>query len=717
MRSLLTSSLLRSLLALGSAAAALAVVVTLLVGLGGGPRPADAVVVPAQGFQATVLGWSSWYGSYDLTGIGHAWCIDHGSHAPDADLAYAPTDVPEAHPDTKAAMAWALGNHPAYDAIDAAATMLVMHDLMGAQYPFGALDVHVMGPGDLAGFGGHEATVLERARSIKDDALAHRHLRGPYALHAEAPAVAAGAQADLTVRLTDANGAPVERATVHVHADGAQLLAGHIATTGTDGVARLPYRAAEGANRFLAVAVASDPALHAWGPTAAPAQRVARPGAVQVSAHAGFDVQPPDGGIELDKVDGATGEPLAGAVFDLAFDGDGDGAFETPIQQLTTAAEPVVATGLRPGDYQLTEVAAPPGYHPLLEPFVVTVPPGQVVEVDVANTPRSTVAFEKVPAGDVDPAQVTLAGAVFVVTGPHDPPTDPPIIGDEGPDSGEDDPPSTDDAGEDDEPGPDDEDAPGEAPEVGRCTTGPDGRCALPELALLSHRRYCYREVVAPAGFGPVEPGCFTAGPPATVHTVVVDEPSTFTEIDGDKRDAVDGRPLAGAVYDLYRATPEGDPVLPTPPAPDDAEVLDGHTWVGRAESDEDGRLDWPLQLPGHRYCAVEHRAPEGYARADEPVCSDVLVAGEPVRLTLLDEPAWPPGTVPGPPRAEVPPPPPRGGPPATVTPTPTPGGPRRQSTLPVAGGGSTATALAGAGMIVLGAALAAVARRHRTHR
>jgi hypothetical protein len=662
---------------------AIGVVTIALAGLGGAPRPSRADVAPAQGFRATVLGWSSWYGSYDLAGPGRAWCIDHGSHAPDGDFGYVPTAVPDVSADTQAAMSWALTAHPAADGIDAAATMLVLHDLMGATYPSGRLDVHQMSPADLAGFGGHEATVLDRARAIKDDALAHRHLRAPFTLTAEAPMVAAGQNADLLVRLTDVNGAPVDRAMVHVHADGAALLGPGHGPTGSDGTARFTYRAGLGANRFAAVAVATDPSLAAWGPTTSPAQRVARPATVDVGARASFEVTPPDGGIELDKTDAATGEPLAGAVFDLAFDADGDDRYETPAGQITSDLEPVVTAGLAPGNYQLTETSAPPGYEPLVEPFVVTVPPGQVVDVDVANQPRSTVAFEKVPRGEADPAQVTLAGAVFVVTGPHDPPPPGPIIGDypQGGDGAID-----------------------PAPEVGRCTTDVEGRCGLVGGALSGGRQYCYREEVAPPGFGRAEPGCFRAGPAAAIELVEIAEPSTFTPVDAVKRDAVTDETLAGAVYDLYRRS--GDDTLPAPSPPDDASPLDGHTWVGRATSDDRGRLVWPRQIPGHRYCAVEHRAPEGYARRAEPVCSEEVRPGVAVHLTLRDQPLGPPATVTPPPGAT---------PPGPRAPTPTPGGASsRSSPLPVAGGGSRSLALMGAGLVVLGGCARGAAARGR---
>ena len=37
-----------------------------------------ASVTHNEGFAATVKGWTSWYGSYRLEGLGPAWCVDHG---------------------------------------------------------------------------------------------------------------------------------------------------------------------------------------------------------------------------------------------------------------------------------------------------------------------------------------------------------------------------------------------------------------------------------------------------------------------------------------------------------------------------------------------------------------------------------------------------------------------------------------------------------------
>lgn len=66
---------------------------------------AEAAVVHHEGFDATVLGAPSWYGSYALAEVGPVWCIDKGLAAPDADLAYARTEVDDLSADTRTAVA------------------------------------------------------------------------------------------------------------------------------------------------------------------------------------------------------------------------------------------------------------------------------------------------------------------------------------------------------------------------------------------------------------------------------------------------------------------------------------------------------------------------------------------------------------------------------------------------------------------------------------
>jgi len=168
--------------------------------------PASAVVSPLHGYRATVDGFTSWYGSYGMAGLGTAWCIDHGIHAPDPAYGYRPTDLAAIPVRTRTAMAWVLGRHAAgTDRVRHAAVMLVLHDLMGAQYPSGRLDVDRLSTSRLAGFGGHEAAVLAQARALKLDGVRHAHLRGAITMRIQVGSPD-GSGAAVIVSLKDAAG-------------------------------------------------------------------------------------------------------------------------------------------------------------------------------------------------------------------------------------------------------------------------------------------------------------------------------------------------------------------------------------------------------------------------------------------------------------------------------------------------------------------------------
>ena len=269
-------------------------VVAALRGAAVGPvGVAVAEVRHGAGFEATVLGWTSWYGSYQLGDLGAGWCIDHGLRAPDPALAYAPTPVADASADTRAAMAWAATLHTPADPVEAAAVMLVLHDLMGARYPFGILQVDRLTPANLGGFGGREGEVLGRARAIRAEAVAHRHLRAPFHLALAVELDPAPARTGRLVgRLTDANGAAVAGAPVTAKADGATLSA-DATSTGPDGRAVLGLQAGAGPAWFVAMAGVPDPALSAFASTRAVAQRVARPAFLPVSAATELAPVPP----------------------------------------------------------------------------------------------------------------------------------------------------------------------------------------------------------------------------------------------------------------------------------------------------------------------------------------------------------------------------------------------------------------------------------------
>lgn len=557
---------------------------------------AGAAVVHGQGYQATVLGWSSWYGSYDVEGIGTTWCVDHGSAAPDVDHAYQPTSLTERAPETQQAIAWALGSHgTAPDRESAAALMLAVHDLMGASYPGGTLSVDALRPTDLDGFDGREAAVVEKARSIRADAVAHAGLAGPLELTLDAPATDPGSEGALTVSVRDASGRPVAGIAVALALNGAVLAVPPEAVTGADGAVVLPFTSAPGENTFSATATVPDLDLQAFAPTRQQAQRIGRPALRELSASTSFTAVA-TGTLLVSKVDSVTGAPVAGATLAVARDSAGDGAFGEAVATVTSTDEPVVLDHLLPGRYQVTEVEAPPGYAVADEPAQVDLRPGASVEVAVADAPLASLAFEKVPSGPHDTDAVWLAGATFVVRDPS-------------------------------------------GAEVATCTTDADGRCALAPLALLGGVEHCWEEVASPPGWGLAPPGCAVTGAAGSVTTVVVDEPSEHGEVSGAKVDAETGAPLAGAIYDLHRerALDEAVAAPPPPTPPPGAAGLPGHDWVAVATSGADGILTWPPQVPGHRYCAVERTSPAGYEVDPTPACTEPLPRSGRADLTLAD--------------------------------------------------------------------------------
>ncbi|MCX7619699.1 MAG: Ig-like domain-containing protein, partial [Acidimicrobiales bacterium] len=275
-------------------ATALALVATGVIALGAGsqPQPAVAEVVHLSGYRATVLGWTSWYGSYGLGPLGAGWCIDHGLLAPDAAHGYVPATVNDADPDTRAAMAWIVANGSNADRITSAAVMLALHDLMGATYPFGRLDVDRMSLANLGGFAGDEFWVLERARQLKAEGRARAPLRAPFRLDLQAPPTAPGGVGVVSVRLVDAAGAPVPGIAVHLSA-GSAVLAPAEVVTGSDGAATAAFTAGPGRNTFDATTRLPDPDLRAFAPTRAVAQRIVQPGWLDVSGHTEFPYAPP----------------------------------------------------------------------------------------------------------------------------------------------------------------------------------------------------------------------------------------------------------------------------------------------------------------------------------------------------------------------------------------------------------------------------------------
>jgi hypothetical protein len=351
------------------------------------PVPAAAAVGHVAGYRATVDGFTSWYGSYDLGAIGTAWCIDHGIRAPDPDLAYLPTGLLGTSDDVRAALAWAVGRHGAApDRVTSAALMLVAHDLMGATYPSGRLDLSGLTRDRLAGFGGDEAAVLDRARAIAAEARAHAHLRPPWGLELSADDPAPGAAGSLVARLT-AGGAPaagIELAVVGVSTGPV------VVTTGPDGTAAVPFTGHEGAFQLRVEATLPDLTLEAFAPTAARAQRVVRPAVATVAAAVDRTGVVPTGELLVRKT-GVPSLPVAGAHFEVRPADPGHLPHEsTTLRDVVIGADGTAGPFALPsGAYELIEITAPPGYLPG-GPWPVSITAGSLVEVEARNTPIPT---------------------------------------------------------------------------------------------------------------------------------------------------------------------------------------------------------------------------------------------------------------------------------------------------------------------------------------
>jgi Prealbumin-like fold domain len=315
-------------------------------------------------------------------------------------------------------------------------------------------------------------------------------------------------------------------------------------------------------------------------------------------------IQP--GSISIRKVDRTTGDPLSGATFDVRYDSANNGTFGVDLGTCITSASgtcappPSDSTGYLPGNYLVTEIAAPSGYYLSSPPpsQEVTVTPGGTGSVSFSDPLLVPVQFHKVATGSYNPTQLDLSGAVIDVTNGSTP----------------------------------------GGSIVATCTTDAEGDCATASV-LVSGQSYCWQEVSAPAGLQSGAAGCFTANNSLGAQPILVTDPGLFVGIAVKKIDA--GNPsavLPGAVYDLFRVDGGSGPNRPQPPA--GVVAPSGQTWVARATSEGNGIATFPLQLPGYSYCVQEVTAPPGYVLDPSQHCTAVLagtVTTVTTTLTLTD--------------------------------------------------------------------------------
>ncbi len=322
--------------------------------------------------------------------------------------------------------------------------------------------------------------------------------------------------------------------------------------------------------------------------------------------------------VTIFKRDRITGVPLAGAVFDVAFDPTNSGSFTQDLGTCTTDAGGQCApTGndgsdLLPGDYQVTEVAAPPGY--ALDPS------STVRRVELGAGEAGTVTFTDVEAttslfvqksNATEPNQgVPDATYDLFVQGPppqSTPPTPPPgtptfanmtwyAIG----------------------------------------TTDAGGHLGFTIPVGYS---WCVLERSAPQDFL-IDPGLrctarIDATTPDPVKTVAVSEAVASVTLDAYKFNASHpGERIPGASYALFvnGSFPIG---FTPPPVPAAISVPPGMSLFATATTDAAGSLSFTVPS-GYAWCLEEVGVPTGYLRDDGLHCTAVLTSSGALRGPTL---------------------------------------------------------------------------------
>ncbi len=306
--------------------------------------------------------------------------------------------------------------------------------------------------------------------------------------------------------------------------------------------------------------------------------------------------------LSIEKSDAETGAPLAGAIFDLAYDSTNDETFDEDLGFCTTLSTGSCvppgndgAAELLPGRYRVTETAAPPGYGVSTPSFqVIVLAPGEAGTVSFGDPRLVSAVFQKTATGNVNPAELQLGGAVISIT--------------EGQAGGL---------------------------SVASCTTNAAGICTTPQ-ELISGDRYCWSETTAPPGLAGGASGCFTADDQQADQPITISDAGEFVAIAVRKADAANlAVGLSGAVFDLYQMP--GSEFNFSAPVPH-VDAPAGGTLVATTTTAADGIGSFPLQLPGYEYCAVEAQPPPNYTAESSEQCTGVLTGSTavPPALTTL---------------------------------------------------------------------------------